>query len=273
VPRTHGSAQIMGKAEDMEFAAATTRTTLRWLGLVGVAVVLGACGTTTPTSSGPDGTPAPETLPDAADMGPAASGATGNGAQASAAPDRRGPVEAGEPGLMPGGDGSALLVVPTALDLPPDWSPVPPDGPHFRTEVCGVQLDPATPVDAAQRRWAYLDAEYLESEVHLFADDQGRRAAEDAAAAVTGCQGYGVAEDGTETELGRGELDVTVQQVAGAPDGWTVWTETTSATGMVRHIALAPVRGGWHWMSHADLLGAAGPELLLDALPETDAED
>lgn len=251
---------------------ATVTTTLRWFGLVGVAVVMGACGTATPSSSGPDGTPAPRTLPDAAAQGTAASGGTGDVPRTSAPPRPRLAVDAGEPGLMPGGDGSALTAVPTSLELPADWAPVPPDGPHFRTEVCGVQLDPIRPVDAAQRRWAYLDAEYLESEIHLFADDRGRQAALDAAAAVSGCEGYGVAEDGTETELGGGELDVTVEPVLGAPDGWTVWTETTEGTGMVRHVALAPVDGGWHWMSHADLLGRAGPELLLDTLPGTGTE-
>lgn len=253
----------------MEIAATVASTALRWFGLVGVAVVVGACGTTSPPAPGPEGTPVPGALPDAAE-GTAASG----GRSPSAAdPTTTSPVDAGEPGQMPGGDGTALGLVPEVLELPPDWSAAPPDGPHYRTEVCGVQLDPQQPVDAVQRRWAYLDAEYLESEVHLFADDRGRQAAAAALEAVASCPGYGVAEDGSETALGAGELDVTVTQVPGAPDGWAVWSETTEETGMVRHVALSPVDGGWHWMSHVDLLGRAGPEVILASLPGTGSED
>ncbi|WP_022920400.1 hypothetical protein [Ornithinimicrobium pekingense] len=257
----------------MGTTAVIASQTLRWLGLVGVAVVLGACGTAPPTGPAPDGTPVPGGQPDAADMGPAASGRTARAPEDAAGTAPPSAVPAGEPGLMPGGDGSALALVPTSLELPTAWAPAPPDGPHWRTEVCGVQLDPVEPVDAAQRRWAYLDAGYLESEVHLFPGVHGRDAARAAVEAVASCDGYGVAEDGSEVGQGDGEVDVSVTPVPGAPDGWTVWTETTEQTGMVRHVALAPLETGWHWFSHADLLGRAGPQLLLDVLPATDPQD
>lgn len=259
----------------MRSTARLGRVALRWLGVVGLTVLLGACGTTSPTDSEPGGTPAQDAGSDAVEG--AASGPEGGAQEGSAPPSGvpggdTAPVEAGEPGLMPDGDGSALELVPTTLRLPADWSSAPADGPHYRTQVCGVDLDPEKPVDAAQRRWAYSDAAYLESEVHLFADDAGRAAAEQAAAAVTGCRGYGVREDGTETALGEGDLDVAITPVPGAPEGWTVWTETTEGTGMVRHVALAPVAGGWHWMSVADLLGRTDPQVLLDVLPTTGGE-
>ena len=175
----------------------------------------------------------------------------------------------GEPGVAPGGDGSALAVLPDVLDLPAGWRPAPADGPHARTTVCGVDLDPVRPADAAQRRWIFGEAQYLEAEGHLFSGTEGGAAAQAAVDTVRTCAGYGLRPDGTETDLGEGAYNVEIEVIPDPPAGWTAWTETTTETGMVRHIALAPDDSGWLWMSHWDWLGDVGPELLLSVLPET----
>ncbi|MGD8148498.1 hypothetical protein [Ornithinimicrobium sp. Y1694] len=240
------------------------------LGLVmTTALLVTSCGRT-PSSTDPGGTTGSTVSAGAAAEGSAAPVDT-TSAPATTATGPIGPVEGGEPGLMPEGDGSALAEVLPILDLPQEWRPFPPDGPRYRTEVCGVQLDPVQPADAAQRRWHFKDAQFLESEVHLFASgsdaEEATAAALDATEAVRECPGYGVAEDGSEVAYGTGEYDVTITPVDGAPQGWTAWTETTEQTGMVRHIALAPLPTGWHWTSHVDLLGGEGPTLLLETLP------
>lgn len=235
--------------------------------VVTAALLLVACGPTTSSTSGSEGTPTPRSTDVAAGTA-AASGSSDAAEVGTAAPEDRSAVTGGEPGVAPGGDGSAVAALPVALDLPIGWRPVPPDGPHARTTVCGVDLDPVRPADAAQRRWVFGEAQYLEAEAHVFSGTEGGTAAETAVDTVRTCAGYGLRADGAETSLGDGEYNVEIDVVTEAPAGWTVWSETTIETGMVRHIALAPDDSGWLWMSHVDVLGTADAELLLSVLPE-----
>lgn len=245
-----------------------TRTALRLVALMTTALAVVACGDTPAPDAGSGGTPGPASQVDDGDRTSESPTPAGGAEEGTAPPTgASSEVEGGDLATMPGGDGSAHALVLESLRLPEGWTKAPPDGPRYRTEVCGVQLDPEEPVDAVQRRWVYSDIQYLESEVHLFPTSSGQEAAASVEEAVVGCEGYGVGADGAETPLGQGEYDVTIQ-VHDGPQGWTVWTETTEETGMVRHIALAPVQHGWHWMSHVDLLGEAEPDVLVDNLPD-----
>ena len=170
-------------------------------------------------------------------------------------------------GSMHGGDGSAAAQLLRDPNLPADWREVPADGPHYRTEVCGVQLDPEQPRDAAQVRWGSTNLlTYLESEVHLFEPGIGAELASAVDRALD-CPGYGINAAGEELPFGEGEINVQVQRLDGAPAPWIAWTETTQESGMIRHLAIAPVEDGWHWLSVVDLAGDDHRQVLLDALP------
>ena len=58
---------------------------------------------------------------------------------------------------MTDGDGSAEPLLLTDPPLGEDWQVVEPDGPMFVQTVCGVQLDPVQPRDAAHRRWGWVE--------------------------------------------------------------------------------------------------------------------
>lgn len=172
------------------------------------------------------------------------------------------------------GDGSAEPMLLARPSLPERWRLVDADGPHFVRSVCGVQLDPVKPRDAAQRRWGLVEEfVYLESEVHLFAEPEGQGLAGQVAEALPDCQGYGVLADGREVEHGEGEVNVTVE--AWQPEGdasleeWVFFTETTEETGQVRHVALRDVGGGWHWMS---LVATLHPDLDRSLLADAAAQ-
>ncbi len=172
------------------------------------------------------------------------------------------------------GDGTAepqLLADPA---LPDRWRLVDPDGPHFVRSVCGVQLDPVKPRDAAQRRWGLVEEfVYLESEVHLFTEPEGHGLAGQVAGVLPDCQGYGVLADGREVEHGKGDVNVTVE--SWAPEGdaslqdWVFFTETSEETGQVRHVALRDVADGWHWMS---LVATMHPDLDRSLLADAAAQ-
>ncbi|RIK16013.1 MAG: hypothetical protein DCC50_06335 [Acidobacteria bacterium] len=169
---------------------------------------------------------------------------------------------------MTDGDGSAEPQLLTDPPLGDGWQVVEADGPMFVQTVCGVQLDPVQPRDAAHRRWGLVEEfTYLTSEVHLFAGRAGEGIAEQVADALEGCDGFGVDEDGTEVASGSGDYEVTVTPLEGLPEPWVGWTETTEGAGLVRHNALRDVDGGWHWVSAYGSLGApADPDLLVGAV-------
>lgn len=132
------------------------------------------------------------------------------------------------------GDGSAEPQLLAGPALPDRWRLADPDGPHFARSVCGVQLDPVKPRDAAQRRWGLAEEfTYLESEVHLFAEPAGHGLAGRAAEALAGCDGYGVLPDGREVDHGEGEVNVLVEawrpEGARGADAWVLFTETENA--------------------------------------------
>lgn len=172
------------------------------------------------------------------------------------------------------GDGSAEPMLLARPSLPERWRLVDADGPHFVRSVCGVQLDPVKPRDAAQRRWGLVEEfVYLESEVHLFTEPEAHDLAGQVAEALTGCQGYGVLADGREVEHGKGDVNVTVE--SWAPEGdaplkeWVFFTETSEETGQVRHVALRDVEDGWHWMS---LVATMHPDLDRSLLADAAAQ-
>lgn len=176
------------------------------------------------------------------------------------------------------GDGSAEPLLLHAPSLPERWRLVDPDGPHFVRSVCGVQLDPVKPRDAAQRRWGQVEEfVYLESEVHVFAEAEAHGLVHRVADALPGCRGYGVLGDGREVPYGEGDVNVVVE--AWRPDGeagglkdWVFLTETTEETGQVRHVALRDLDDGWHWVS---LATTVQPQLdravLVDAVAQAGA--
>lgn len=167
------------------------------------------------------------------------------------------------------GDGTAAdqLLQPSGLPTPP-WRPVSPDGPWFVQTVCGVQMDPVEPRDAAATRWSWVEnAQYLTSEVHLFDEAEAHHLTSQVADALEACEGYGVDAYGEEVEAGEGETQVSVEAEGSLVPGWTFWTERTEGTGMVRQNALRDVDGGWHWVSQVSYFGnELDPELLIRAL-------
>ena len=168
---------------------------------------------------------------------------------------------------MTEGDGEAEPMLLTDPPLSQEWQVVEADGPKFVQTVCGVQLDPVEPRDAAHRRWGWVENfTYLTSEVHLFSQDGG---GVDAATAIDtaleGCTGFGLDKDGKELSSGSGTYEVTVERLDGLPQGWVGWTEVTEGEGMVRHNALRDVEGGWHWISVVGYLGADSDADLLVA--------
>lgn len=176
------------------------------------------------------------------------------------------------------GDGSAEPLLLAKPVLPEGWRLVDPDGPHFVRSVCGVQLDPVKPRDAAQRRWGQVEEfTYLESEVHLFTEAGAHGLVGQVEDALATCEGYGVLADGREVAYGEGEVNVVVEPWRpedGSADveDWVFLTETTEESGQVRHIALRDVEDGWHWMS---LVTNLQPELdravLVDATAQAGA--
>lgn len=176
------------------------------------------------------------------------------------------------------GDGSAEPLLLAGPVLPEGWRLVDPDGPHFVRSVCGVQLDPVKPRDAAQRRWGLVEEfTYLDSEVHLFAEAEAHGLVGQVEDALEGCDGYGVLADGREVGYGEGEVNVVVETWRpegghGDVEDWIFLTETTEETGQVRHVALRDLEDGWHWMS---LVSTLQPDLdrsvLVDAVAQAGA--
>ncbi|MGO0576992.1 hypothetical protein [Ornithinimicrobium panacihumi] len=177
---------------------------------------------------------------------------------------------------MTEGDGSAEPMLLTDPPLDEQWQVVEADGPKFVQTICGVQMDPVEPRDAAHRRWGWVENfTYLTSEVHLFDEADAHGLAEEAGRALSGCEGFGVSDDGLEVPQGDGRYEVTVDPLPGLPSGWVGWTETTEAEGdtpeLIRHNALRDVEGGWHWVSVSGALGEdPGPTILVDALESAD---
>ncbi|WP_151526219.1 hypothetical protein [Serinicoccus kebangsaanensis] len=158
---------------------------------------------------------------------------------------------------MTDGDGTAEPQLLREPPLPEAYETVEADGPKFVQQICGVQLDPVEPSDAAHRRWGDESTfTQVTSEVHTFADDTGAQVAEQVTDAVQGCAGYALTEDGEEVELGAGAYDVTVEAGPVEVDGWTTWTERTEGVGQVRHYAFRAVDGGWHWVGYGNTTGA-----------------
>lgn len=257
------------------------RLGLRLTGLLLTGALLSACGTgggdAAPgagRTSAPDGTPVPTSSPDA---GGVTAGSAGGTDPAGASPSMPVAGSNAPPGFvelrgegdtfhaaMTEGDGSAEPLLLSDPPLPQEWQVVEADGPKFVQTVCGVQLDPVEPRDAAHRRWGWVAGfTYLTSEVHLFDDPEGHGLAAQTAEALGSCDGYGLDERGKEVPQGRGIYQVDVAPITGLPSGWVGFTETTVGTGMVRHSALADVDGGWHWVS---VVGYEGAEADLDLL-------
>ncbi len=210
------------------------------------------------------GTAPPGTTPQPGSSGRTADGLTELRGTADTDPQMYGAMVAEH------GDGSAEPLLLHDPALPDRWRLVDPDGPHFVRTVCGVQLDPVKPRDAAQRRWGLVeDFTYLESEVHVFAEPEAHGLVGRVADALAGCEGYGVDADGREVSSGEGEVSVDVEAWdpgQGGLDGWVFLTETTEETGQVRHVALRDLEEGWHWMSLVSTLNAGlDREVLVEA--------
>ncbi len=278
------SALLPPSVVDTDEEEADVRTQMRLTGLVLIGALLGACGG--------DGTPgsAQGQRTSSADGTPAASSsseASGDGAVGSAegSDPAAGPVAGSNapPGFvelrgegddahaaMTDGDGSAEALLLTDPPVGEAWQVVEADGPKFVQTVCGVQLDPVQPRDAAHRRWGWVEGfTYLTSEVHTFAEPEGQGLAADAAHALEECDGYGLDADGKEVADGAGVHQVDVEPFVGLPDGWVGWTETTVGEGMVRHNALRDVDGGWHWVSVVGYVGSEPDAELLRAAVES----
>lgn len=174
------------------------------------------------------------------------------------------------------GDGSAEPILLSALELPERWRLVDPDGPHFVQTVCGVQLDPVMPRDAAQRRWGLVeDFIYLDSEVHLFTEEEAHGLVGQVGEALEACEGYGVTEGGDEAEYGEGDYNVSIERWQPEESGmqdWLFFTETTEETGMVRHVAMRDLPDGWHWVSLVSYYGSSVERMqLTDAVAQSGA--
>lgn len=248
------------------------RTQLRFTGLVLISALLAACGVGvrgagqgTTSSSAPDGTPvhssSSQTSGSSAGSAEGSDPASTTGRPVAGSNAPPGFVELRGSGdslvaVMTEGDGSAEPLLLTDPPLDEAWQVVEPDGPMFVQTVCGVQLDPVQPRDAAHRRWGWVVSfTYLTSEVHTFAEPQAHGLAAETAAALEGCDGYGLDGDGKEVPLGQGVHQVAVERLEGLPQGWVGWTETTGEDELVRHNALRDVDGGWHWVSVASYVG------------------
>lgn len=248
------------------------RTQLRLTGLVLISALLAACGggvrgagQGTTSSSAPDGTPVHSSSSEIS----GASAGSAEGTDPAGTTDRPVAGSNAPPGfvtlrgsgdsllaVMTDGDGSAEPLLLTDPPLGEDWQVVEPDGPMFVQTVCGVQLDPVQPRDAAHRRWGWVENfTYLTSEVHTFTEPEAQRVATDTAAALRDCDGYGLDGTGKEVPSGQGVHQVSVERLGGLPEGWVGWTETTGEGELVRHNAIKDVDGGWHWVSVASFVG------------------
>ncbi|WP_162803116.1 hypothetical protein [Ornithinimicrobium avium] len=267
---------------DIHEEEAGVRTQMRLTGLVLISALLGACGgggapdaAQGQRTSSPDGTPAASSSSEASGDGAVGSAegsdpAAGPVAGSNAPPgfvELRGEGDDAH-AAMTDGDGSAEALLLTDPPVGEAWQVVEADGPKFVQTVCGVQLDPVQPRDAAHRRWGWVEGfTYLTSEVHTFAEAEGQGVAAKTAAALEDCDGYGLDGEGREVASGQGVHQVEVDRLGELPEGWVGWTETTVGAGLVRHNALRDVDDGWHWVS---VVSHAGPdpdvEVLRDAV-------
>lgn len=118
----------------------------------------------------------------------------------------------------------------SADDLPGSWRDSEPPGPGFKQLVCGVDIEPARPVDGGAIRYSQGGlGPFLAQHVRIHSDDTTPAAViRDLEASLTGCTSYETKGDKADSPTVR--FDVEPLPVAGLPDNAVAWRQT-AATG------------------------------------------
>ncbi len=120
------------------------------------------------------------------------SGATTGPTSAASTPPPTGTAAPSNVSTLPGGNGTAMrLVLPTSA-LPAGWADAEPrETGGYRMTVCGVDLEPASPLDAAQRRWQRAaSGPFLEQHVRVYSGHTARDVVARLRAALPACSSY-----------------------------------------------------------------------------------
>lgn len=97
-----------------------------------------------------------------------------------------------EVSTLPGGNGMALPLLLSENFLPAAWSiTTPRDSGGFRMTICGVDIEPAEPIDAAAKRWQQTPTgPFLEQHVRVYDNSTARDVLAALKAAIPGCRQY-----------------------------------------------------------------------------------
>lgn len=154
--------------------------------------------------------------------------AGGCGGEAAPGADAR--TSTGTP-MHPGSDEARSVadLFVSADDLPGSWRDSEPPGPGFKQLVCGVDIEPAKPVDGGAIRYSQGGlGPFLAQHVRIHARATTPAAVvRDLKASLPGCTSYETTGDKPDSPTVR--FDVEPLTVAGLPDDAVAWRQTAAA--------------------------------------------
>lgn len=190
-----------------------TWTTYVTVALAGVAVAAtaGCAGQATPTAT------VTQTVVPTAESSAEATPTETATATASPSPDPTAVT------TLPGGNGMALPLMLDDSFLPAGWNRTEPrDSGGFRMTVCGVDLEPAPPIDAAAARWQQTPTgPWLEQHVRVYDDPTARNVLAALKEALPGCERY----TATDEAGGSTTFDVTRLTLDSAGSNTVTWRQ------------------------------------------------
>lgn len=116
----------------------------------------------------------------------------------------------------------------SADDLPGEWRASDPPGAGFRQQVCGVDIEPAEPVDGGAIRYSQGSlGPFLAQHVRIHEDPSTPRAVvTELKGALPGCTSYETKGNRPDSPTVR--FDVEPLTVAGLPDNGVAWRQTAT---------------------------------------------
>lgn len=187
-----------------------------------VFVLTGCAGLLPPDAreSGAPSAPPAATAPDAPDTGtPTPRGSTPGSSTPPTAPTT--PQATGSGAPAPGPSAEEMLVETSSL--PQGWETTEGrDTGGYRMTVCGVDIEPAQPVDTAARAWRRsASGPHLEQHVRTYSGTTATTVIGGLNTAIPGCTTYTAADD----RGGRSSFTVEKLTVPGAPRGTVAWRQ------------------------------------------------
>ncbi|GAB96732.1 hypothetical protein BJY21_003013 [Kineosphaera limosa] len=140
-------------------------------------------------------------------------------------------------GTMPGGNGMAQVLVLGDEAVPPGWvDATPRETGGYRMSVCGVDLEPTSPLDGAQRRWQLsANGRFLEQHVRVYTGGTAAAVVANLQRAIPSCTSY-TTRDGGGTATYRVER----LRVAGAGADIVAWRQKLTLPRAVPQSTQAP---------------------------------